>query len=111
MNWLHPLTEQIMAQRDFVGEQRRALVLWVNELALICDQHVPHAPSPEMLVNDSTMLQVNWILNDRYFAIGVPPSLRLLLTMNDHNGNKREVDPTHVELKRYVLCLFDGWKP
>ncbi len=111
MNWLHQLTDEILAQREFPGEQRRALVLWVNELAMICDQHVPTAPYPELIRSDSTLLQVNWILNDRYFAIGVTPGLRLLLTMNDPHGTHHQEEPTHQELKSHVLSLFEGWRP
>ncbi len=112
MNWLHPLTDKILALREFPGEQRRALVLWVNELSVICDQRVPLAPVPELMPLDSTnMLQVNWILNDRYFAIGVTPGLRLLLILNDPHGTLHQEDPSHQELKNHVLSLFDGWKP
>ncbi len=52
MNWLHSLTEKILAERGFPGEQRRALVLWANELSIICDQRVPKAPAPELLSLD-----------------------------------------------------------
>jgi len=107
MNWLHSLTEKILAEREFPGEQRRALVLWANELAAICDQHVPKATAPELLRVDN-ILQLVWTLNDRYFATGVTPALRLLLTMHDPNGLHQQVDPSYQELKRNVLCLFDG---
>lgn len=110
MNWLQPLTDQILAAREFPGNVRRVLVLWLNELSVICDQHVPKAPSPEVVLND-TLLQVNWILNDRYFAIGVTPGLRLLLTMNDPHGTRHEEEPTHQQLKTHVLSLFEGWYP
>jgi hypothetical protein len=110
MNWLHPLTDKILAEREFPGEQRRALVLWANELAIICDKHVPNAPAPELLKLDS-VLQLVWTLNDRYFSIGITPGLRLLLAMNDPLGTHHQADPTHPELRRNVLCLFDGWKP
>lgn len=109
MNWLHTLTQEILARREVSGDQRRALALWVTELSIICDKHVPEAPAPELEFAE-TVFKVNWILNDRFFAIGVTPGLRLLLTMNDPHGTKRDVDPTHQELKRYVLCLFEGWK-
>lgn len=110
MNWLRPLTDQILAAREYPGNQRRALVLWANELSVIADQHVPRAPSPELVFND-TLLQLNWILNDRYFAIGVTPGLRLLLTMNDPHGTHHEEEPTHQQLKSHVLSLFEGWRP
>lgn len=110
MNWLPTLTQEILARREVPGDQRRALALWVTELSIICDKLVPLAPAPELEFSEQVM-KVNWILNDRFFAIGVTPGMRLLLTMNDPNGTKREVDPTHQELKRYVLCLFEGWKP
>lgn len=109
MNWLHPLTERIMAEREFPGEQRRTLVLWANELSAICDQYVPRAPAPELLSLDK-VLQLVWTLNVRYFSIGVTPGLRLLLAMNDPMGTHHQTDPTHQELRRDVLCLFDGWR-
>lgn len=111
MNWLHPLTEKILAEREFPGNQRRALVLWVNELSVICDTHVPRAPAPELVLGDSKLLQVNWILNDRYFAIGVTPGLRLLLIMNDPHGTHHQEEPTHQQLRTHVRSLFEGWQP
>ncbi len=109
MNWLHALTDKILAEREFPGEQRRTLVLWANELSAICAKGAPMAPSPELLKIDS-VLQLSWTLRDRYFSIGVTPGLRLLLNMHDVVGDPHyQVDPTHQELKRNVLCLFDGW--
>lgn len=112
MNWLHPLTERILAERHIHGEQRRALTLWVNELSEICDRYVPNAPTPELVLSDSSnLIQVNWILNDRYFAIGVTPGLRLLLVLNDPKGTHRQDDPSYAELRTHVRSLFEGWQP
>lgn len=112
MNWLHPLTERVLAERSVPGNQRRALVLWVNELSVICDQHVPRAPAPDLMPpGEGKLLQVTWILNDRYFAIGITPGLRLLLTLNDPHGTHHQEEPTHQELRTHVQSLFDGWRP
>lgn len=112
MNWLEPLTREILAMRKPSGAQRRALVLWANELSAICDQLIPDAPAPDLepAVGDDGTIRIHWILNDRVFSLSVTPGYRALLAMNDPKGQHRVVDPTHQELRRYVLCLFDGWR-
>jgi hypothetical protein len=110
VNWLHPLTEQIRACREFVEEQREVLVLWVNELSAICDKLAPEAPRPE-LSGLFTMLKVEWVLRERHFALGVPPSLVPMLLMRDAGTQIHIENPSHLELRRTVECLFDGWKP
>jgi len=111
MNWLKPLTDKILEERASPVEQRRALVLCANELAAICDQHVPLAPAPELLKLSDT-LWIAWTINDRHLSVGAAPFNRLVLEANDGTlGTDRQVDPTHQALRRNLLCLFGGWAP
>ncbi len=110
MNWLQPITDKILAEREFPGEQRVALVLWVNELSAICDRWVPEAPMPELL-NLFTILKVEWALRERRFALAIPTSLVPVVMMIDSGAQHRIENPSHLELRRAVECLFDGWKP
>lgn len=111
MNWLNPLTQQVLEVREVPGAQRRALVLFLNELSVICDRHVPSAPPPSLEPPSKGVLQVHWILNDCVFVLGVTENFRCLLTLNDARGKVEFADPSHEELRRCVVRLFEGWKP
>lgn len=109
MNWHHALTEKIRDTKAFSFEQREALVLCANELAVVCDQVAQGAPEPELLCTMGRLL-LSWGNEKTWLAFGVHLTGAPVLSMCDKGVMHRIDTPPHDELRRAVLAFFEAQK-